>query len=142
MASMAGAADSRSLHACWGLRFLRVAKAVNRLSTFGKSVGEGSRLKSDLRVEAFWKVVEKISGFIRDTQASYVPKNESPLGVSGTATESLFSALRLKPESGETFISSTAVPKKPGHSAHQLSTKCSHKKIPSCFCAIYRAVIA
>jgi hypothetical protein len=45
---MAGTADRRGPHVDWGLRFLRVAKAVNRLSTFGNLVGEGLRLKRDL----------------------------------------------------------------------------------------------
>lgn len=46
------------------LRFSEVVLVI-RLSTFGNLIGQGSRLKRDLRVEAFWKVVETISGFIR-----------------------------------------------------------------------------
>ena len=48
------------------------------------------------------------------------PKNESPLGVSGTATESLFSALCLQPTSAEITIFSTAVSTKLRHFADKL----------------------
>ncbi len=37
------------------------------------------------------------------------PKNESPLGVSGTVTESLFPVLGVQPASEDTLILSTTV---------------------------------
>lgn len=145
---MAGTADRRGPHVDWGLRFLRVAKAVNRLSTLGK-LGESSRLKRDLRVEAFWKVVETISGFIREAQASCVPKNESPLGVSGTATESTFSALGLQPASGDTPILSITVQASCRQTPDNLrryyrvtADKVPTPKNPSYLYAIGRAAIA
>jgi hypothetical protein len=66
-ASMAGTADRRGPHVCWGLRFLRVAKAGNSTAHFGQPVGYGSRLKCDPCAGSIWE----LSGASFETILSY-----------------------------------------------------------------------